>query len=626
MVSSEADHIAPTQDSRVFVLTDEQARDEIEAKFLIEDTASVAQVIDALRAHNVQSVFAVDVVDRYWDTLDWCLLKEGWTYRWREASGRKSLTLKSVEPIRDVVHRRREVEQRVAAFPESDYPIPFGPVAEQLRRIRPGELGELFRVHNYRRLFNIRTPLGALVEIAIDQATITATDLVSETAPGRMPFVELEMELKEGPEESLRQLVDDMHQEFRLLPSRLNKFDRGLQTAGLSEPAEIRKRRLNDSPLTKELRERNLSPADPAIQLAYQCLQERFEEMLAEEPKAWEGLDPEGVHQMRVATRRLRAAFRAFKDVLPAKPILAYNREFRRAAAVLGEVRDLDVYQDNLKHYAAEIPAGDAAHLNDYQQHLTEQRRNARKRLVAYLTSRRYCRLKDRFARFLERGPSRRAMNAHDATTICDAVRQLVARRYSRVLRDGRAIRYGVPDESYHALRIQCKRLRYLFEFFQPIYGKALRPAIKRLKKLQDVLGEFQDACAATDQLREYADRVSIRAGHRGQLIALGQLMNGQRRQAEGRRGDFGDAWKRFDCKGRRKRILAAFGASPSVSAKMKTRRPRRDEPPSVTTTNADPSGVCDSVSPSSEGRRILPDHVTPEMTVDLPQGHHRNR
>ena len=151
-----------------------------------------------------------------------------------------------------------------------------------------------------------------------------------------MPFVELEMELKEGPEESLRQLVDDMHQEFRLLPSRLNKFDRGLQTAGLSEPAEIRKRRLNDSPLTKELRERNLSPADPAIQLAYQCLQERFEEMLAEEPKAWEGLDPEGVHQMRVATRRLRAAFRAFKDVLPAKPILAYNREFRRAAAVLG--------------------------------------------------------------------------------------------------------------------------------------------------------------------------------------------------------------------------------------------------------------------------------------------------
>ena len=51
MVSSEADHIAPTQDSRVFVLTDDRARDEIEAKFLIEDTASVAQVIDGLRAH-----------------------------------------------------------------------------------------------------------------------------------------------------------------------------------------------------------------------------------------------------------------------------------------------------------------------------------------------------------------------------------------------------------------------------------------------------------------------------------------------------------------------------------------------------------------------------------------------
>ena len=79
--------------------------------------------------------------------------------------------------------------------------------------------------------------------------------------------------------------------------------------------------------------------------------------MLGQEPKAWEGLDPEGVHQMRVCTRRLRAAFRAFRDVLPANAVRSFNREFKWVASVLGRVRDLDVYRDNLDHYAAEVAA-----------------------------------------------------------------------------------------------------------------------------------------------------------------------------------------------------------------------------------------------------------------------------
>ena len=562
MVPSDADHSSPAQRSRPDATADEEMREEIEAKFLLEDAASVAQVLDALRARHARSVPALEIVDRYWDTPDGRLLKEGWTYRWREASGRKSLMLKSAEPSHDVVQRRREVEQKVIAFPGGGEPIPFGPVTERVLSIWPGELRELFRICNYRRLFYLRASPGVLVEVAIDQATITAEDLGSEAAPGRMEFVELEMELREGPEESLRQLVDDMRRLVRVLPSRLNKFERGLQTAGLSDPAAALRHGLVASPLGRASGEWAPSPADPAVELAHRCLQEQFEGMLAEEPKAWEGLDPEGVHKMRVAIRRLRVAFRCFKAVLPAEAVLAFNREFKRAAAVLGEVRDLDVHRGNLEHYAVDIPPEDIVHLADYRRHLTARWRRARRRLVAYLASRRYQRLKDRFARFLESGPARRAMNA----TIGEVAGRLVRKRYGRVVADGRAIGPGCPDESYHALRIQCRRLRYLLEFFRATYGEALRPAIEALKELQDLLGELQDVCVATAQLRVYAERAPARSAQRGRFLVLGQLVDRQRSRAEGRRSAVDDAWRRFDRKRWPKRVAVIFAAGPSAS------------------------------------------------------------
>ena len=75
----------------------EGARVEIEAKFLIEGAEQVRALIDSLQSRDTQSVSAVDIVDGYWDTPDWSLFRAGWAYRWRDASGSKSLTLKSIE-------------------------------------------------------------------------------------------------------------------------------------------------------------------------------------------------------------------------------------------------------------------------------------------------------------------------------------------------------------------------------------------------------------------------------------------------------------------------------------------------------------------------------------------------
>ena len=106
------------------------------------------------------------------------------------------------------------------------------------------------------------------------------------------------------------------------------------------------------------------------------------------------------------------------------------------------------------------------------------------------------------------------------------------------------------------------KRLRYLLEFFRPTYGELLEAETTRLKVLQDVLGEFQDACVASGLLRRYADGLPVRSSNRGQLIPLGQLIAGQDRQAALRRADFAHAWERFDSAGGPAALLTRLAAS----------------------------------------------------------------
>ncbi|MYB43822.1 MAG: CHAD domain-containing protein [Acidimicrobiia bacterium] len=540
----------------------EAAQSEIEAKFLIEDAGQVGDLVDSLDSYDVRSASVVDVVDDYWDTPDWQLFRAGWAYRWRDRSGDKSMMLKSCKLGDGIVQRRQEVERRVPEFPQDGgHPLVAEHFADRSGGLRSGDLQKLFRVRTHCRLFGIRLSDGALVEVGIDQTTITAVGPVKEPAPGRMTFVELEIELKEGEEESLRQLAAETQQRFGLLAARLSKFERGLQTAGLLPPRASRGVLPASSPFVEMLRERAPDPGDPAIHLAYGRLLEQFEEMVAQEPRAWEGLDPEGVHKMRVATRRLRSALRAFKMVLPAS-IRSFNGEFKWLASALGGVRDLDVARGNLPHFLSEIPSEDAAHLDDYQQYLADRWQEERRHLLAGMASRRYGRLKEGFAERLERGPSARVMETLGSITVGEAAQLLIGKRYRGVLLRGREITSASSDESLHALRIRCKRLRYLLEFFRPTYGELLKAETTRLKELQDVLGEFQDACVAGHLLRRYAEDLPMRSSNLGQLIALDLLIADQDRRAATRRADFAHAWERFDSPGGRTALLTRLAES----------------------------------------------------------------
>ena len=128
------------------------------------------------------------------------------------------MTLKSYKLGDGIVQTRQEVERRVPAFPQDgSHPLVAEHVAGRSGGLRSGDLRKLFRVRTHRRLFDIRLHDDTSVQVGIDRTTITTDGPVKKPAPGRMTFVELEIELKQGREESLRQLAAETQQRFGLL-------------------------------------------------------------------------------------------------------------------------------------------------------------------------------------------------------------------------------------------------------------------------------------------------------------------------------------------------------------------------------------------------------------------------
>jgi CHAD domain-containing protein len=342
------------------------------------------------------------------------------------------------------------------------------------------------------------------------------------------------------------------------------------RTGNLKSPRARRGRvGRHDGRAVRNRRAPALRPCHPAVTLAYRSLVADFEKMLAEEPNVRTQLDPEHVHQMRVATRRMRASLRAFKKVLPVEARKNVSSELKWLAQALGNVRDLDVQYENVQKYRTHVSGEDAASLIDYQNHLVDAWQQARAELFNQLAGDRYRELVDSLKNFLRQGPPGVVRDGEDVLSIGAAARQLMGKQRTTLLRRGRAIDPDSPDDDRHALRIECKRLRYLLEFFRPVYGKPLNRYVKRLKKLQNVLGELQDARVAVQQLREYAERVKAEfddgaaqrsdANVRRQLSVLNELIETEQNRAASRRAEFQKVWNRFPSKCKKNELLAVL-------------------------------------------------------------------
>lgn len=293
------------------------------------------------------------------------------------------------------------------------------------------------------------------------------------------------------------------------------------------------------------------------IVFAYACLRRDFQTLLALQPQHGQVLTPGSVHQMRVATRRLRVELRMFEQMLPGKTVEQFRKDLRWFGRAMGKVRDLDVCSGNLRAYLQEIPPEQRQQLGGYELYLQRARLEARDKLGELFEDERYSSLLSAFTQFLDGAPAPGALRRWRSFRVKDGAGKYLARSMKRVRKMGRRTGSDSKARDLHRLRIRAKRLRYELELFTPIYP-ALSRLVKGTRALQDMLGAHQDACTATSRLEEY---VQLLRGHGvpGAEVpaALEDLLRAQQRNAAEARRAFVPEWRKFERAARSTRLAA---------------------------------------------------------------------
>src|SRR5918997_1741680 len=302
-----------------------------------------------------------------------------------------------------------------------------------------------------------------------------------------------------------------------LKPATLSKFETGLYAAGLSPDGDT-----DVGPV-------GIGPSMTLGGVAFAVLRRQFAEMRAHEPGTRLGEDPEELHDMRVATRRMRAAMKVFENALPERAKWL-REELRWLAHALGDVRDLDVQRGRFEGWMAEAPnANDAEALRKLLDGLEKRRGDARARMLEALDSTRYGRLESSFAEMLRRGPgAERELAQADGhqeaarAPVTSAAPALISARYRKWRKAAKRLDRTSLPEAFHDLRKRGKKLRYALEFVSEVYGKPVQDLIKPLKSLQDDLGDHQDAVVAADTLRDLGTEGDGRRVTRRAAFVLG--------------------------------------------------------------------------------------------------------
>ena len=247
--------------------------------------------------------------------------------------------------------------------------------------------------------------------------------------------------------------------------------------------------------------------------------------------------NPEAVHQMRVAGRRIRVALRI------AGPVLGAEGERVRAevawlGGLLGPVRDLDVLCDRLINEAADLPSADRPGFVQVVSALRAARAAHRAEVVTALSGRRYRALLRALAALTQP-----ALEPEEIDIVNAA--ELVRRPVRKIRREVKLLGRNPPDNDLHELRIRGKRIRYAAEFGAALAGRRAAPKHRTLakaaKQFQDVLGAHQDTVAAEHRLRELADQEPLATDA---LLVLGRLIERETRERDRHRAAWWTAWQ----------------------------------------------------------------------------------
>jgi inorganic triphosphatase YgiF len=460
----------------------------------------------------------------YYDTPALDLWRQGIALRLRHDGRRWLQAVKGGGTARGGLHQRLEEEVEVAG-PAPDFTrIGDGALASALAspRLR-ARLAPVFTTDFTRASRVIELGGGTRVEASLDEGVIRG-------ARGAEPVRELELELKSGEPARLYDLALALAEDVPLALGNRSKAQRGYALAGAAPDAPVKARAAT--------LDRGMTAAEAFRAVMWAGLAH----YQANEPGALAGADPEYLHQLRVALRRLRSAIGIFAPLLDAPALAALRADLRWLAGRLGPARDWDVFVTETLPPVVEA-FGRRGGFRDFVARCERLRRAANARARRALRSARCRRLALRLSAWLHAGDWLRELPAARREALERPVAEwasaVLGRRYDRVRERGRGLARHSAGE-LHRLRIAIKKYRYAADFFASLYGKPARQALGRLSRLQDILGAMNDAANVAElTARGFDGGARVRE-------ARGIVLGWSRARATALRRKLKRAWKSF--------------------------------------------------------------------------------
>lgn len=305
-----------------------------------------------------------------------------------------------------------------------------------------------------------------------------------------------------------------------------------VQAAAISVPGVVGAELRPDDPAGPAMREILSAQAD--------VLEDRLSGVLADR-------HPDYLHQFRVAIRRTRSALSQLSAAIALEGRAEAVDGFRWLGRVTSPARDLDVQLLDLARRRAEMESGTDA-LDVLERHLTALKADAHRDLVLELSGTRFQRLIARWRDSLNPSSANWTATEPLRAPFATLVSARASKLLRKVLRDGRRIGPESEAEMLHDLRKRMKKLRYVTEFLGEVTPREqMRPAIKALKVLQDVLGRVQDREVQVEALHGYGHALAGRKGSSAEaLMAIGAWSEELDRDRRAARAEFADAFETF--------------------------------------------------------------------------------
>lgn len=435
----------------------------------------------AIKAAQLGKPIARKLLSIYYDTPKLTLLDLDISLRVRRVSKSWMQTVKGKGAASAGLHQRMEFEE-VIAFGHPDFSKIIDPELTQIfddAALR-NALSPIFSTDVRRTAWQLAFDNGDQIELALDLGEL----VVGEK---REPISEIELELIQGNAGRLFEFALTLQQNIPLALENISKAQRGYDY--------YRQQPLSIVKANPVLLHRDMSAHTALKQIAWECLTH----LQGNQGMVLHGEDIEGVHQMRVALRRLRSALNVFRQIASKQSYASIIEELRWITDVLGHARDLDVFvTQTLPPVLQQLPELPSLILLNKKAERARQQTYAAVR--AALSSQRYQRLLLTLGDWLENE------RWHDSNavecSVFDVAKRMLAKRHKRLKQHGKRLLHAYPEER-HATRIAAKKLRYASEFFASLYPKkSLRDFLPALTKLLDKLGVVNDIAVTESLIR----------------------------------------------------------------------------------------------------------------------------